>query len=434
VATIGECVRSEGDAAGSARVAIAFFSVMYFIQSVGDPTAGIIAQPVRSLLKSWGDSPAEIAGLMALLALPWSFKPLFGLISDFLPLFGSRRRYYLLSATAGASLGLLLIALVPLPPDSHWPLVCLLLLPTVGIAFGDVVVDALMVEKGQPLGLTGRFQSAQWAAAYLALLLTGLAGGAFAQQGRPELAFLTGALLWAVAFGFAWNFARDGEAHVDREDLRLTSRAIAAALRSPAFLTLCGIMFLWTFNPMWVSVLYLHMTETLGYSEQAYGNTYALFFAGCLLGSLGYALYCRAVRLGALLHLSILAGAIANAVYWDIANLHWAYAISFAAGVAYVTGMLIQLDLAARIIPARAAATLFATVMAVTNLAASGSEALGGWLYGRLSADAGPVSAFHSVVIVSVLFACSCWLLVPLLRKRVPDWWHRPAQARNAMS
>ena len=47
-------------------------------------------------------------------------------------------------------------------------------------------------------------------------------------------------------------------------------------------------------------------------------------------------------------------------------RLTWSLII---AGAAYMTGTLIQLDLTARIIPARAAATVFASVMALTNFA-----------------------------------------------------------------
>jgi hypothetical protein len=63
-----------------------FFAALYFIQSVGDPTSGLVSQPIRSLLRSWGESPASLAALMALLAIPWSIKPAFGLLSDFVPL------------------------------------------------------------------------------------------------------------------------------------------------------------------------------------------------------------------------------------------------------------------------------------------------------------------------------------------------------------
>jgi hypothetical protein len=58
-----------------------------------------------------------------------------------------------------------------------------------GDCAGDVIVDALMVEKGQPLGLTGRFQSIQWAAANAALLLTGVLGGYVAEKHLQSLAF-----------------------------------------------------------------------------------------------------------------------------------------------------------------------------------------------------------------------------------------------------
>ena len=72
------------------------FGIMYFVQSLGDPSSGLIAQPVRSLLRAGTESPAAIAGFMALAAIPWSLKPLLALLSDFVPLKGSRRRSYLL--------------------------------------------------------------------------------------------------------------------------------------------------------------------------------------------------------------------------------------------------------------------------------------------------------------------------------------------------
>jgi hypothetical protein len=61
------------------------------------------------------------------------------------------------------------------------------------------------------------------------------------------------------------------------------------------------------------SVLYLHMTEGIGFSEQSFGNITSAFFSGSLIGSIAYGLYCRAVRLSTLLHLSILAAILSNA-------------------------------------------------------------------------------------------------------------------------
>ena len=36
------------------------FGAIYFIQGVGEPTEGLIAQPVRSILKSWGHGDSAI--------------------------------------------------------------------------------------------------------------------------------------------------------------------------------------------------------------------------------------------------------------------------------------------------------------------------------------------------------------------------------------
>jgi len=406
----------------------AFFAVMYFVQGLGDPTSGLIAQPVRSLLKAWGETPGTIAGFMALLALPWTLKPLFGLLSDYVPLFGYRRRSYLLISTASASVGLLALWLLPLPEGSLWLLMICLLLPTVGIAFGDVLVDALMIERGQPLGLTGRLQSVQWAAAYLALLLTGVTAGYLAAHGLQETAFVLCALLWGGSFLLAWFYAR--ETHTPPAPHSLA--AVRAALRVPGLLGIIGIQFLWSLNPLWVSVLYLHISDALAFGEQVYGNTYSLFSAGCVLASLAYAIYCRRIRLGVLLNLSIVAGIIANLVYWQMSTPMQAYAISVLAGWAYMTGMLIQLDLAARVVPIALAATLFALIMAVTNFAASISEAFGGYLYEVLQADFGEPLAYRAVVLLSMLFAASCWLLVPRLRRAQPQWWSRQPTAAGA--
>jgi MFS family permease len=295
---------------------------------------------------------------MALLAIPWSVKPAFGLLSDFVPLFGSRRRSYLLLANGVAAVSLLLLVFLPLGPGNRWLLFALLLPTTMGIALGDVIVDALMVEKGQPLGLTGRFQSIQWAAANAALLLAGVLGGYISETKLQPLAFAMCSVLGMFAFAVAWRFAgKDRDEHLNAESFRETAAALLSVLRDPLFLSVCALLTLWSFNPVWGSVLYLHMTEGLGFSEQSFGNVTSAFFAGSLIGSVGYGIYCRSVRLSTLLHLSILAAIVSNAIYWQLSSLTSAYFVSVIAGAAYMTGTLIQLDLTARIIPARAAAT-----------------------------------------------------------------------------
>ena len=91
--------------------------------------------------------------------------------------------------------------------------------------------------------------------------------------------------------------------------------------------------------------------------------------------------------------------------------------------VPFLERFLFEAELAQRIIPAKAAATVFATVMAVTNFAGSGSEAFGGWLFEVAKASYGRGDALSLVFAVSVAAAVSCWLLIPSLRRAAPQWW-----------
>src|SRR5688572_1700111 len=85
------------------------FGAVYFVQGIAEPNTGLIAQPLVSMLRTWDYSAADISRFATLLALPWSLKPLYGLLTDFVPLFGYRRKSYLLltSGVTAASLGIL---------------------------------------------------------------------------------------------------------------------------------------------------------------------------------------------------------------------------------------------------------------------------------------------------------------------------------------
>ena len=79
-------------------------------------------------------------------------------------------------------------------------LLLLLLLPAaVAIAFSDVVIDAMMIEAGQPRGMTGQLQSIQWTAMYAATIVTGVVGGALSQWGMQQAGFLIAGLSCGVS-------------------------------------------------------------------------------------------------------------------------------------------------------------------------------------------------------------------------------------------
>src|SRR5579875_1219898 len=70
--------------------------------------------PIQFLLKNHLHLPPQtMAGFFALGGLAWYFKPLAGILSDTVPLFGTRRRSYLLLSALGAGIFWLLLAVAP---------------------------------------------------------------------------------------------------------------------------------------------------------------------------------------------------------------------------------------------------------------------------------------------------------------------------------
>ena len=149
------------------------FAVVYFAQGLWD----LPAQPLTFTLKEgFGYSATQVASFFAVTTLPWLIKPAYGLLSDGVPLFGRRRRSYLIVTSALATTAGLALSL--LPAYTPWRMALLLTAMGLGLAFSDVVVDALTVEYGQRWQLTGVFQSVLWASIETASVLVGVDGGA----------------------------------------------------------------------------------------------------------------------------------------------------------------------------------------------------------------------------------------------------------------
>src|SRR5262245_14580933 len=188
------------DRGGTSVIALgSLFGLLYFVQGIVEPTDGLLSQPIKSLLRNWGYSAASTAWFISVLSVAWAIKQLYGLLADFVPLAGSRRRSYLLLTTAVASISLTVVYFLPLTSERA-VLLLLLLLPTaVAIAFSDVVIDAMMIAAGQPRGMTGRLQSIQWSSMYAATILTGVAGGALRQWGMQQAGFLIAGISCAIS-------------------------------------------------------------------------------------------------------------------------------------------------------------------------------------------------------------------------------------------
>lgn len=117
-----------------------------------------------------------------------------------------------------------------------------------GLAFTDVLTDALMVEHGRPRGLTGAFQAVQWAAIYAASMLVG-GGGYLAERRDLRAGFGLPACFPLVSCVMALAFVREPSAAADGAARRATLAAIRAALAERSIRGVAGFIFFWTFSP-----------------------------------------------------------------------------------------------------------------------------------------------------------------------------------------
>jgi MFS family permease len=106
-------------------------------------------------------------------------------------------------------------------------------------------------------------------------------------------------------------------------------------------------------------------------------------------------------------------------LYWWVAGDTSLYLVSTLVGFAYMTGSLILLDLAARLVPIPVAATVFAVIMSLASLGSAIGEGIGGALYDFADDRYGATGAYRIVLVVGVAIIASCWLWEPKLRREL---------------
>ena len=383
------------------RLAV-LFGIVYFAQGMWY----LPNQTITIVLKERGLSAGQVATFFSITTVPWLIKPVYGLVSDFVPLWGRRRKSYLVltSALAAGAGAMLAVA------DDHgyWRLAILFTGMGLGLAFTDVLVDALMVENGRPRGLTGAFQSVQWAAIYGATVIVGILGGWLAEHRDLHLAFALASGFPLVSLVMTLLFIREAPAPADREAFRQTWAAIREAVRAREVWVVAGFIFFFNFSPSFGPALLYYQIDHLKFSQQFIGLLGSLAAVAAIVGAAIYAPLSRRVELKRLISLAItiaVVGTLAYLLYRDRAS---AIVIDIVFGCVGMITQLAFLDLAAKACPRRVEATFFALLMSVFNGGMQVSQITGGYLYDWLG--------YTPLVLISAAMTALAWLLVPLVR------------------
>ncbi len=366
-----------------------FFALAYLVQGFAQ-ASGILKQPLDWYFKEeLLLTPEKIAGIKFMLAMPWYFKPLYGLISDFLPIAGSRRRAYLyLFSLSGVACFALAMGL-----SDPKTLTIVLTITALNTAFADVVVDALMVEHGNATGNVRAFQTTQWASSSIMGMIAGWGGGQIVQHvintdmaPREGVNIALGIAISGpvILFLAALLLVREKRHALDTEAMAQTATAAGQALRTPALIGAMVFLFLFRLQPGYEDPWYFQQTDTLKFTQEQIGNLSIPTNFGYLIGVLTFGVIGRKMprrRLAGIGAVAYAASFLLDFLVLRSGDLLIQQIVVAVQGAVYYFTSLVLLSIAAEACPKRAEAFTFAIMMAVLNLSNYASSWLGATLY-----------------------------------------------------
>jgi MFS family permease len=387
-----------------------FFGLVYFVEGVGQ-VGGLIAQPLSYYLKEvHGWTALQVTAYLTIFNLPWIIKPVYGAFSDFVPIFGYRRKPYLIAANVLAAAAYFLIIRLTGPTQLMWALQ----VAAYAMAISSTVCGAVLVENGQRLGESGQFVNQQWLWFNVAAMSASLIGGELAQRLSPTSALHVAAVIvglapLAVLYGTIFLIP-ETKASIDIRALRATFGSLVLAFKKRELWVLAFFLFLYYFSPGLGTPLYYVMTDSLRFSQGYIGLLGSITAAGWIVGALLYRRLFHDLSSKRLLYLSIACGTLTTAAYLLLGNEISAALLSFGSGFAAMLATVATVTLAADYCPERSEGFSFAVMMSIINLSTASANNVGAFLFEHL---------FHGrlmpLVLVSAAATAFAFVLVPLL-------------------
>ena len=395
---------------------------VYFVQGI----LGLARLAVSFFLKDdLGLTPAEVAALTGITALPWIIKPVFGFISDGLPIFGYRRRPYLiLSGFLGCASWLALATLV----DDAFTATLVILFTSFSVAISDVIVDSLIVERAreESLSQSGSLQSLSWGASALGGLLTAYFSGLLLQHLTSNQVFEITATFPLIVSAVAWLISED---KVDKDNpetaispVKGQVKQLWGAVKQKQVWLPIAFLFTWQATPTADSAFFFFSTNELGFEPEFLGRVRLVTSFASLVGIFLFQRYLKTVPFRTILGWStVIAAVLGMTTLLLVTHTNRALGIDdrwFSLGDSLILTVVGQITwmpvlvLSARLCPKGVEATLFALLMSIWNLSGLLSHELGALLTSWLGVTE---SNFDHLWLLVIITNLSTLLPLPFL-------------------
>ncbi len=380
---------------------------------------GIANLPLRFLLKDDLHLTSQaVSGFFAIGQFSNYIKPVAGLLCDSVPLFGTRRRFYLLLSLLGTGLAWLMMNVVP---RTYASLLLTYTLLYITVVFTSTSLGGVMVEVGARFRAAGRMTAQRIAMFRVGSLFGDLIGGRLASHPFVLTTSLASLLHLVLVPMYIFHLKETPlppeQRRINKQVWRNAWQQLCLLYQNKTLLSAAGMICLVAASPGFGTPLLFHQTNALHFSKTFVGNLGCVAAGFGLLGAVFYYAACRHLPLRALLGGSIIIHAIGTLFYLGYHDSTSAYLITALSGFTGTLAMLPIYDLAARATPRGSEALGYAVMMSVWNFTNALSDWTGSWLYGRFRFTFLNLVWLNAGTTVLVLFVVP-FLPVVLMRNR----------------
>ncbi len=376
----------------------------YFFQGA----LGLVGLAIPLYYHSLGFTITQIATIGAIAGLPWYIKIIFGIVSDNYPIFGMRRKPYIILSAFISLIGWLLLLIFNNP--TYWMLVGCGILYTLGYCLRDVVIDAKIAEHSKKDLEAKHYQVIALGFRALGEVVTGVTGGFLIDKFGYMIIFKIMCFAQLIIMGT--GIFMDEAKIIIKEKINVIKAVINPIkeyIKDEQLRILTLFLFLGMFSPG-LGIAFLFYMKQHGISTSFLGLLVSIGSASAVVGTILYNCFFKKISIKKLLYISIIIGATTTWLIWFY-YIKWFAIVNTIIGgiitmILYIPLMALFMKIASR---TKHEGTTYAIVASISNLTGAGAGILGGWLFDKIG--------FLPLIIISSLTTFLCFPVIKYFKE-----------------
>jgi len=374
-------------------------AVVYFIQG----SLGIAGIALPLYLRAQGFSISKITFIISIVSIPWFLKIVYGAISDTFPIFGLRRKPYLIICAILSSFGWVLLSV--LPPNEKF-FILAMTIANLGLAATDVITDGLVVEYSRK-GSAQTYQAIAWGARSIGSIASGFTGGLLAAKISPQSVFMITAILPLISLVAALFLQEKPWKGKNK-----TKNIFTPIIKSFKYIIhgdlkwFVVLLFLISSSVAIGTPLFFYMREILRFDEIFLGVLNSITWFGAVIGCFIFVSFFRRGPLHRALYWAVIIGFFDILMTLAIRDHVSAFAVSLLLGIfGYMVLLPLFSSAAALAHSTGVEGSLFAILMSLFNLGQALAALLGGMLFDLMG--------LRALILSTAFFGLLAILVVP---------------------